>query len=293
VKGNLTRRGKNSWRLKFESGHDPETGKRLTKYVTLKGTKAQAQAEAAKIIASTVTGEFVDPSRETVAEFVERWLADHADHNVGHKAWTRYAELLRKHVAARIGGIPIQRLQAKDLAHVYSEMAKAGLADRTRLHTHRVVRTMLKHAVQWGVVFRNVAGLVDAPRVDADEVVIPPSEQMNAILEVLRGSALYAVVATAIGTGLRRGELCALRWSSVDLDAGSLQVVQSLEQTKRGGLLLRRLSRPPASGPSACRRQPSRSCARTNESNRSSGWRLGSAARRTTDSCSPAGTARL
>jgi hypothetical protein len=67
MKGNLTRRGKASWRLKFDAGTDPASGKRLTKYVTLKGTKAQAQAEAAKIIASTVTGEFVDPSQETVA----------------------------------------------------------------------------------------------------------------------------------------------------------------------------------------------------------------------------------
>lgn len=239
MKGNLTRRGKASWRLKFDAGTDPASGKRLTKYVTLKGTKAQAQAEAAKIIASTVTGEFVDPSQETVAAFIERWLADHADHNVGHKAWTRYAELLRKHVGSRVGNIPIQKLQAKDLARVYSEMAKEGLSDLTRLHAHRVARTMLKHAVQWGVVFRNVADLVDAPRVAADEVIIPSTDQIDAILTALRGGELYAVIATAIGSGLRRGELCALRWSNVDLESGSLRVVQSLEQTKRGGLLFK------------------------------------------------------
>jgi integrase len=173
MRGNLTRRGKSSWRLKFEAGRDPTTHERITRYVTIKGTKAQAQAEAAKIIAGTVTGEYIDPSTETVAAFVERWLADHADHNVGNKAWTRYAELLRKHVTSRIGNIPIQKLQAKDLARIYSEMAKGGLSDLTRLHVHRVVRTMLKHAVQWGVVFRNVADLVDAPRVAPDEVSYP------------------------------------------------------------------------------------------------------------------------
>jgi integrase len=239
MKGNLTRRGKNSWRLKFEIPRDSVTHERSTKFITLKGTKAQAQAEAAKIIAATVTGEYVDPSSETTGQFIERWLADHADHNVGHKAWTRYAELLRKHVASRVGNIPIQKLQAKDLARVYSEMAKDGLSDLTRLHTHRVVRTMIKHAMQWGVVFRNVADLVDAPRVTADEVVIPNTDQMEAILATLKGGELYAVVVVAIGTGLRRGELCALRWSNVDLESGILRVVQSLEQTKRGGLLFK------------------------------------------------------
>jgi integrase len=98
---------------------------------------------------------------------------------------------------------------------------------------------MLKHAVQWGVVFRNVADLVDAPRVAIDEVVIPTTAQMDVILAALKGGELYAVVATAIGTGLRRGELCALRWSNVDLESGSLRVVQSLEQTKRGGLVFK------------------------------------------------------
>ena len=85
MKGHIRRRGKNSWRLKFDAGRDPATRRRATKYITLKGTKAQAQAEAAKIIASTVTGEYVDPSQETVAEFAERWLGDWAGGNLSAK----------------------------------------------------------------------------------------------------------------------------------------------------------------------------------------------------------------
>src|SRR5690349_9641585 len=103
MRGNLTRRGKSSWRLKFEAGRDPVTHARITKYVTLKGTKTQAQTEAAKIIAAAVTGEFVDPSQETVANFIERWLRDWASQNLGGKACERYAELLRKYVVPHVG----------------------------------------------------------------------------------------------------------------------------------------------------------------------------------------------
>jgi integrase len=238
VKGNLTRRGERSWRLKYDLGSGPN-GDRQTRYVTLKGTKAQAQAEAAKILASVADGAHVDPSSETVAQFIERWLRDWADANVSNKTWTRYAQLLRKHVASRIGATLIQKLRATHLQSVYAAMAKDGLADRTRLHTHRVIFTMLRHAAQWGVVTRNVASLVDAPRVQAREVEILTPAQVQAVLETLRDRPLYPIAATALGTALRRSELLGLRRKDVNLDAGLLRVEQALEQTKRGGLVFR------------------------------------------------------
>jgi integrase len=237
MKGNLTRRGKRSWRLKFDVNSAP--GKRATRYVTLHGTRAPAQAEAAKIMAAVASGAHVDPSAETVDEFIERWLRDWADSNVGNKTWTRYAQLLRKHVAARVGSLPIQRLGAHHLQGIYSAMAANGLTDRTRLHVHRVVSTMLKHAMQWGVVARNVASMVDSPRVKAREIETLTPAQVQALLETLRATPLYTVAAVLLGTGLRRGELLALRWQDVDLENAVLRVEQALEQTTRGGLVFK------------------------------------------------------
>jgi integrase len=240
MKGNLTHRGKRSWRLKYDTAPDP-AGRRVIKYVTLHGTRRQAQEEAAKIIASVAGGTHVDPSGETVAQFAERWLRDWADDNVSNKTWTRYAQLLRGHLAARVGHLPLQKLRAADLQATYATMAQAGLADRTRLHLHRVTHTMLKHATQWGSVARNVASMVDAPRVKAREVEILTPTQIQAVLDTLRGKSLYPIVATALGTGLRRGELLAARWQDVNLDGRHphLRVERTLEQTKRGGLLFK------------------------------------------------------
>jgi integrase len=237
MRGHLTRRGKRSWRLKYDLSN--AGGGRAIRYQTLHGTKAQAQAEAAKILASVANGTHVDPSCETVAEFVERWLRGWADDNVSNKTWTRYAQLLRNYLAARVGRMPLQRLRAADLQAIYAAMAQAGLADRTRLHLHRVTHTMLKHAVQWGVVARNVASMVDAPRVQSREIEILSPIQIQAVLDTLRGKSLYPIVASALGTGLRRGELLGLRWQDVNLDAGHLRVERTLEQTKRGGLLFK------------------------------------------------------
>ena len=118
-------------------------------------------------------------------------------------------------------------------------MAKDGLADRTRLHLHRVVSTMLKHAAQWGAVARNVATMVDAPRVKASELEILTPEQLRAALASLRSPELDPIADVALGSGLRRGELLALRWQDVDFDGATLRVEQAVEQTKRGGTILK------------------------------------------------------
>src|SRR5262249_2281517 len=103
MKGHLQRRGERSWRLKYDIVGD---GGRQTRYVTLHGTRKQAQAQATKILAGVASGLHVDPSTETVAQFIERWLRDWADANVSNTTWTRYAALLPNKVAPTIGSGP-------------------------------------------------------------------------------------------------------------------------------------------------------------------------------------------
>jgi integrase len=200
--------------------------------VTLKGNKAQAQAEAAKIIAAAVSGTFVDSSRETVANFIERWLRDWASQNLGGKAYERYAELMRKYVVPRVGTLPIQRLRAADLQAIYAAMG--DVSDATRLYAHRVVSRCLRHATQWGVVQQNVATLVDAPKVRSGEVAVLTPEQIGVVLSELHEHWLHPIAALALGSGARRGEILGLRWRDLDLDAGTMRIERAIEQTKQG-----------------------------------------------------------
>lgn len=233
--GHVRQRGKESFELKFEIAPDPATGKRRMRYVTVKTTsKREAQKELARLVAEYEAGESVDPSRVTVSEFLDRWERDWAKLNTSAKTFERYSELLRKHVRPRIGSIAIQKLKAINLTELYAALARAGLAARTIGHVHRVTRRALGHAQLWGIVRHNVAALVSPPRVEATEIQILSPDQWKTMLRRLRGKPLYLIAATLLGTGMRRGELCALRWKDVDLDAGKLRVEQSLEQTKSG-----------------------------------------------------------
>lgn len=239
--GHIRKRGATSWELKFEIGPDPTSGKRRTRTQNFRGTKKEAQVKLAELVTEHARGNLVDLTKTTVAQFIERWLRDWAESHVSEKTRERYAELLRNHIVARIGDVQIQKLRPVHLNEVYGKMLRGAdgrpaLAARTVGHTHRALHRALGHALRWGVVSSNVAELVSPPRVEAKELEILDPEKVQLVLRGLRGRSIYPVCVLALATGMRRGELLALRWCDVDLDGGALQVEQSLEQTKRHGL---------------------------------------------------------
>jgi integrase len=138
------------------------------------------------------------------------------------------------HVRPQLGAKAIQSIGVPDLNALYAGLHEK-LSPRTVKHVHRLLHRVLGHATKWGVIKRNVAALTDAPRVPVKEAAALQLTEIPTMLAGLRGRVLYPTAVVALGTGMRRGELCGLRWRDVDLDGGSLRVEQSLEQT-RGGL---------------------------------------------------------
>jgi integrase len=239
MSGHIRKRGERSFEIKFDIGADPLTGKRRIRYHSLKGTKREAEIKLATLIAENSKGEYVDSSKATVAEFIERWLTDWTASHVSPKTFERYAELLRNHVAANIGDVHLQKLRAVHINEMYGTLLRGvdgrrALAPRTVGHVHRVLHRALGHANRWGLVQQNVAALVSPPRVTATEIELLTPAHVQSVLRNLEGRSIYPILVVALATGMRRGELLALRWGDVDLDGASLRVEQSLEQTKAG-----------------------------------------------------------
>jgi integrase len=238
--GHIRRRGERSWELKFDLGADPVTGKRRVRYAAFKGTKREADIELARLVSANAAGEGVDPSKATIAEFIERWDRDWASINVSAKTLERYRQILKLYVGPHIGTVRVQKLRAVHLNELYSKLLRAGghdghpLAARTVGHVHRVLHRVLGHAAAWGVVAQNVAALVGPPPVPESEITILTEEQIGATLRHLEGRTLRPIVSFLLGTGARRGEALALRWKDVELDKGLVHIERSLEQTKAG-----------------------------------------------------------
>ena len=234
MRGHIRRRGERSWELKYEIGTDPRTGRRVTQYRSFKGSKREAQAELVRLMDTVRRGEHVDPAKLILAEYLDRWEQGWAALQVGPKTRERYVELLRLHVRPHIGALPLHKLQPVHLAELYAKLLSTGLSARTVGHVHRCLHKALIVAVEWNLLARNPAAIAKPPKVQAREIEIITVEQAQKLLQCLRGRALHPIIMLALATGMRRGELLALRWCDVDLDAGTAQVARSLEQTKAG-----------------------------------------------------------
>jgi len=237
--GSIIRRGRSSFRLKFEAGErDAVTGKRQTRYLTIRGTKKFAQAELIRQLSMVDNGTAVNPSKVTVAEHLRAWLD--ADTALSAKTKERYRQLAEQQIIPHLGGTLLQKLRPAHIQDWHGTLLKAGgkggapLSARTVGHAHRVLHTALARAANIEIVARNVASVVRPPKVEAREVQILTGRQIAEVLARLDGHTLRPVVIVAVGTGMRRGELCALRWSNVDLDGATIKVERSLEQTREG-----------------------------------------------------------
>jgi integrase len=241
--GHIRRRGERSWEIKFDLGTDARTGKRLTRYHSFKGTKREAEAELIRLKAGADKGNYIDQSKTTVTEFLKRWQTDWAQPNLSKKTAESYADLIRVHVQPRIGALQIQKLKPAAIAELYSEMLRTGrvargklpgLSPRTVAYVHTILHRAFGHAVQWGLISSNPVAAVDPPRATHNEIGILSEEQTRKVFQKLRGTTLYPIAALGLATGMRRGEMLALRWRDVDLGGARLRVEQSLEQTKDG-----------------------------------------------------------
>lgn len=236
-RGNISKRGRDSYRIKFEIERDA-AGQRQTRYITVRGKRADAERELTKLLTAADGGTLVEPRRTTVAEYVRAWLD--GINGLSPKTLERYRELTEQQIVPHLGAVVLQRLRPSSVHDWHATLLQRGgkdgrpLSARTVGHAHRVLHRALQRAVEREILARNVASAISPPPVEADDVEILTSEQIADVLQKLAGHRLYCIVALALGTGMRRGELLALRWCDCDLDAATATVERSLEETKAG-----------------------------------------------------------
>jgi integrase len=239
MKGHIRERSPGHWAIVIDV-RDRVTGRRKRRWHSFAGTKRQAQVEAARLISEIQRGTHVDATRETLAEFLDRWL-DHMRGQVSPRSHERYAELARKNIVPLLGGLSLTRLQPAHISEAYAKALTSGrrdghggLAARTITHMHRVLRQALQQAVQWQLLPRNPADMVKPPRVERRQMQTLNADATIECIESARGTNMFMPILLGLLCGLRRGEVVALRWRSVDLERGQLSVVASAEQTDQG-----------------------------------------------------------
>jgi integrase len=240
--GHIRQRGRQSWELKFDLGRDPATGKRVSRHVTFRGTKREAQAELNRLLNRRNEGTYVDPTKMSVGEYLEHWLSVDIERRVAAKTALRHRGIIKHQIIPRLGNVPVRKLTATHIeafeaqlqrsGYVKGSKAGEGLTAQTILHVHRTLSQALAHAVKTGVLFKNPTEQVKPPRPARREIAILSKPEIAMVLRAAEPTWLYLPVLVSVTTGMRRGELLGLRWSDLDLNSARLTVNQSLERVK-------------------------------------------------------------
>ena len=170
MKGHIRQRSKGSWTIVIDVGRDPESGKRLQHWYTVKGTKKDAEKRLTELLHSLNKGSYVKPTRLMVAEYLEQWLQGYVATNTAPRTRERYQHIVRIHLIPALGSLPLSSLQPQHIQRYYAAAldsgrrdGKGGLSSRTVHHHHRVLYEALRHGVKHGIIVRNVAEAVDPP----------------------------------------------------------------------------------------------------------------------------------
>jgi integrase len=241
MRGHIRKRGQNSWEIKFEV--ERTDGKRQTRYKSFKGTRREAHAELSRLLVQAQTGGFVDPDKLTLAEYARARVAHwRATGIVGAKGAERYSELVEYQLTPFLGTRLLQKFRADDVEVWHTHLltrgrldGTGGLSTRTVGHAHKLLKRVLRDAARSGLVLKNVAAEVKAPKIVAPEMRILSPRQVKDLPAMLAGRDIWAPAVVALFTGMRRGELLALRWPDVDLAGKTIRIHAALEQTVAHG----------------------------------------------------------
>jgi hypothetical protein len=197
MRGNITKRGKNSWQIKFDV--PSVNGKRQQRYATVRGTHKDAQRELTRLLGAADHGMLADPTSVTVADYLRSWLDGPL--GLSPKTLERYRELGERQIIRHLGGLKLQKIKPEHVQAWHGTLIGEGLSPRTVGHANRLLRLVLQCAVRNGTLSRNVATIHAPPKVEEHEIEILAVDQIADALAKLEGHALYPIAALALATG--------------------------------------------------------------------------------------------
>jgi integrase len=210
-----------SWSVTLDVGVDPATGKRRQKLKRGFATRKAAESWLGEHLKAAQSAQLSEPSRESVKVFLEGWLSS-VRVTVRESTWHGYDWRARNLVIPRIGATELRKLDAAALNALYGDLLASGgrngkaLSARSVAHVHKVIHRALRDAVRWGKLRANPAEHADPPRPARREMRAWTADDARRFLAAAQEDRLRGCWHLALATGMRRGELCGLKWFDVD-----------------------------------------------------------------------------
>ncbi|HEX9134727.1 MAG TPA: site-specific integrase, partial [Ktedonobacteraceae bacterium] len=174
--------------------------------------------------------------KQTVKHYLEYWLEVYGPH-LRLNTRRLYRQLLDIHILPVFGHVTLWNLSPQQIDELYALRLKDGYAVETVRAIHRMLHKALQDAVKWRLLAANPCNNVNQPHPVKHEIHPLTKEQALQLLEAAQGDRFEALLTLVVATGMRRGELLALRWADIDFQEGSLWVRRTINRVGKHGLV--------------------------------------------------------
>ena len=199
-------------------------------------TRKEAYEKFQQALQEQKQGKLITGTHQTLRQYLEYWLdAVCKPPALRISSYEKYRKLINTYILPALGHIPLQKLTPQHVQALYRKKGDDGLSSKMINSIHGVLHKALGNAVRWNLVSRNICDLVSPPRIVKPTIESLTMEQAHKLLEAVRGHRLEVLLIVALTTGIRRGELLALRWSEVDLEEQRIQVRRTVDYITRYG----------------------------------------------------------
>ena len=239
MEGSIRRRSKNSWELTVDQGRGAD-GKRRRKFVSFKGSKSQAQQKLRELLMDQHRGVPIATEKITVRQWLTKWMAEYVKPNARQRTVERYQGIIDRHIVPAIGHVVLSKLAPSEIQAMEAALTDKGMAPKGVELIHTVISGCYKYALRMEVVWRNPAKAVTPPKVTRREVEPPDIARVKRLLALAEQEEhpLFPALHLIAYTGLRRGEALGLRHQDINLEAGTISVVQSIGRSLEKGIIV-------------------------------------------------------
>ena len=236
--GSIRKRKNGQWEGRYTIGYDSH-GKQ--KQVSVYGkTRAEVAKKINEKVSAIQNGTYIVPRDLTLSEWLNIWLTSYAYIKVRPSTYASYQAYVERHVSPLIGGLQLQKLTTNQLQVFFNEKrmngridGKGGLSPKTIRNMYNMLHEALQQAVINKILSVNVSEGVVLPSKEEKEIIVFKPEEQRAIIEAARKDRLGFAIELDFFTGLRLGELCALKWSDIDLAAKEFRVRRTLQRVQK------------------------------------------------------------
>lgn len=199
-----------------------------TRYTVYAGTRPEAQVKIKELVRRHEVGLQVKPINYTVQEWTHIWLEDHLRVRVRQNTFLQKASIVYKHVLPSIGMVPLQKLTIVHVQRLIREKLDSGLSPAMVQKIRNVLYAIIQYGVDADLLQKNFVRLITVKNPQSQEVKTLTKEQVQELLAAAEHHPLYVALLILVTTGIRRSELCGLKWTDINWQCQVLHVQRAV-----------------------------------------------------------------